>query len=218
MNEGLVLTVGEVAALIGLSPHTIRSWERRYNLLTPRRSVSNQRRYSWEDVEMLKRVMQIRGRQGGSLKLAVQEATGALVSVPTSPTVSSGPLPSEPGSENFWRTAADLYLGPVAIVGRRGYILDCNLAFARLAGQDRDKLRGVHFADLVDPNDRFKATQFYKRPLTRRQGWELTLKVREGLPRTFSFEGAPARDQETAVFVCLASPRMPPIPDQAPSF
>jgi PAS domain S-box-containing protein len=205
MNEELLLTVGEVAALIGLSPHTIRSWERRYDLLTPRRSSSNQRRYTLADVETLQRVKQIRGRQGGSLKLAVQEATGAAVSRPMSRLP-----PSESASESLWRTAADLYLGAVAIVGPRGYILDCNLAFARLAGQDREELRGGHLADLVDPSERFKATQFYKRPLTRRQGWELTLKQSEGSPRTFSFEAEPARDRETAVLICRASPPTPP--------
>ncbi|PZR97883.1 MAG: hypothetical protein DLM67_06885 [Candidatus Nephthysia bennettiae] len=219
MNEGLILTVGEVAALIGLSPHTIRSWERRYDLLTPRRTVSNQRRYSREDVETLMRVKQIRGQQRGSLKLAVQEATGASLRIPTPPATSSRPPRSEAAaSANLWRTVADLYLGPVAIVGPRGYILDCNLAFARLAGRDREQLRGGHFADLVDPDDRFKATQFYKRPLTRRKGWELSLKVAEGLPRIFSFDGTPARDDETAVFVCRASPRTSPVPDQGTSF
>jgi PAS domain-containing protein len=165
MKEELLLTVGEVAVLIGLSPHTIRSWERRYDFLTPRRSVSNQRRYSLEDVEVLKRVKQIRGRRGGSLKLAVQEATGALARIPMSAATSSGSQPSDAAPDNLWRTAADLYLGPVAMVGPRGYILDCNFAFAQLAGQDREELRGGGlFIDLVDPGDHFKATQFYKRP------------------------------------------------------
>jgi PAS domain S-box-containing protein len=218
MNEGLLFTVGEAAALIGLSPHTIRSWERRYGFLTPQRSPSNQRRYSLDDVETLKRVKQIRSLRGSSLRLAVQEATGALVEVPASPATSSRPQPSEAVSENSWRTAADLFLGPVAIVGPRGYILDCNLAFARLAGQNRDQLQGGRFADLVDSEDRFKATQFYKRPLTRRQGWELSLRVPKGLPRTFSFEGAPARDHDRAVFVCRACPVSPPVPDEIPAF
>jgi PAS domain-containing protein len=215
MNERPLFTVGEAAVLIGLSPHTIRSWERRYGFLTPQRSPSNQRRYSLEDVETLKRVKQIRSLRGSSLRLAVQEATGAVVEVPPSPATSSPPQPGEAASENSWRTAADLFLGPVAIVGPRGYILDCNLPFARLAGQNRDQLRGGLFSDLVDPEDRFKATQFYKRPLTRRRGWELSLRVPEGWPRTFSFEGAPARDQGRAVLVCRASPVASPVPDEA---
>jgi PAS domain-containing protein len=206
MNEELLLTVGEVAALIGLSPHTIRSWERRYDFLTPRRSLSNQRRYSWGDVETLKRVKQIRGGRGGSLKLAVQEATGALVRDPVPPPTSARPHPLEAAPDSVWRTTADLYLGPVVIIGPRGDVLDCNLAFARLADQDREQLRGALFVDLVDPGHRPKAAQFCRKPLTRRKGWELNLKVSAEVPPAYSFDGALARHQEKAVLICRASP------------
>src|SRR5438067_105835 len=49
-------TIGEVATLIGVSPHTIRAWERRYRVVTPRRTPSRQRRYSADEVEALRRL------------------------------------------------------------------------------------------------------------------------------------------------------------------
>lgn len=194
-----------MAVLIGLSPHTIRSWEQRYGLLTPRRSGSNQRRYSSEDVETLKRVKQIRGRRGVSLKLAIQEATGAVRETEGKASCSVPPPSNAP--DRLWRRATDIYVGPVVMIGPRGCILDCNLAFAGLTGRDRAELLGLPFADLVVLGDRLKAAQLYRRPLAKRQSWELTLKVTAGEPRTCSFEGTPAEDEGAGVLICLASLR-----------
>jgi PAS domain S-box-containing protein len=214
LNEQLVLTVGEVAALIGLSPHTIRSWERRYDFLTPRRSASNQRRYSMEDVEILKRVKKIRGGRGGSLKLAVQEATGALVRGPIAAAPSSGVHPIAAAPDSVWRTAADLYLGPVVIIGARGHIVDCNVAFTHLSGRDREDLRGALFVDVVIPADRSRAAEFYRRPLTRRKRWELILKTAAGQPGTHLMDGEPARHEDQAVLICRATPLERPAPNR----
>ena len=205
MREDRLLTVGEVAVLIGLSPHTIRSWEQRYGFRTPRRSGGNQRRYSMDDVETLRRVKQIRARRGVSLKLAIEEATGAVPQAQMS-AIWPGPT-SATASDGLWRKAADLYVGPLVMIGPRGYILDCNLAFADLIGRDRAELLGLPFVDLVVVDDRFKAAQLHRRPLARRQGWELTLKVAAGQPRTCSFEGAPAEDEGVRALICLATSR-----------
>ena len=48
--------IGEVAALVGLSPATIRAWERRHGIVAPGRSRFQHRRYSSDDVETLRRV------------------------------------------------------------------------------------------------------------------------------------------------------------------
>jgi len=58
---GLNYTIGTLATLTGLSQHTIRAWERRYEALSPKRSDGNRRLYDEEDVErltVLKRVVQ----------------------------------------------------------------------------------------------------------------------------------------------------------------
>ena len=46
-------TIGTLSELSGLSQHTIRAWERRYNALIPIRSETNRRVYRPEDLERL---------------------------------------------------------------------------------------------------------------------------------------------------------------------
>lgn len=52
--SGRHLPIGEVSRLTGVSCDLIRAWERRYGLLKPRRSTSNARLYSTEDVARLR--------------------------------------------------------------------------------------------------------------------------------------------------------------------
>lgn len=49
----LKYTIGTLASLSGLSPHTIRAWERRYGALSPERTESNRRVYGLADLERL---------------------------------------------------------------------------------------------------------------------------------------------------------------------
>ena len=46
-------SIGELALLVQIKPHTIRIWEQRYNLLTPSRSEGNTRYYSEEQLMKL---------------------------------------------------------------------------------------------------------------------------------------------------------------------
>ena len=39
------LSIAEVARELGVSPRTIRSWERRYDLVSPTRTLGGHRRY-----------------------------------------------------------------------------------------------------------------------------------------------------------------------------
>ena len=48
-----------VASLTGISPTTLRAWERRYDVVEPRRSDSGYRVYSDVDVATLSRVKQL---------------------------------------------------------------------------------------------------------------------------------------------------------------
>ena len=48
-----------VASLTGISPTTLRAWERRYGLPAPRRSSSAYRLYSDRDVERIRRVREL---------------------------------------------------------------------------------------------------------------------------------------------------------------
>ena len=49
----ITYTIGTLASKTGLSQHTIRAWERRYEALSPDRSGTNRRLYREEDVERL---------------------------------------------------------------------------------------------------------------------------------------------------------------------
>jgi DNA-binding transcriptional MerR regulator/methylmalonyl-CoA mutase cobalamin-binding subunit len=51
---GVSYSIKTVAAETGLSPHTIRAWERRYQTLTPGRTGTNRRAYGERDLARLK--------------------------------------------------------------------------------------------------------------------------------------------------------------------
>ncbi len=57
MDDGR--SVGEAAALLGLAPATLRSWQRRYGLHPSRRSAGGHRRYTTEDLHRLGRVREL---------------------------------------------------------------------------------------------------------------------------------------------------------------
>lgn len=48
------LTINHVAELSGVSAHTLRAWEKRYSAITPNRTPSGRRTYSFNDVEKIR--------------------------------------------------------------------------------------------------------------------------------------------------------------------
>ena len=57
-----LLEIGEVARELGVPPSTLRTWERRYRLVVPRRGPSGQRLYDAQQITVLRSVLaQIRG-------------------------------------------------------------------------------------------------------------------------------------------------------------
>jgi DICT domain-containing protein len=67
------LSIREVAEQTGVAAGTIRMWEQRYGFPTPQRTESGYRRYSPDDVDMLRRAQAYRDR-GLSVSAAVQRA------------------------------------------------------------------------------------------------------------------------------------------------
>ena len=49
-----VYSIDAVSGMTGLRPATLRSWEKTYGLITPRRTAGGHRLYSGEDVERIK--------------------------------------------------------------------------------------------------------------------------------------------------------------------
>jgi DNA-binding transcriptional MerR regulator len=72
--------VGFVARLSGLSTHTLRAWEKRYQGLSPARSHSGRRLYSPEEVERVKVLAELT-RKGHSISQIVKFDYNELVSL-----------------------------------------------------------------------------------------------------------------------------------------
>ncbi len=173
----VTFSISEVAEMVGVSAHAIRAWERRYRTVKPIRTKSNQRRYTPEDVESLARMKSAARVQGLSLRLAaVEQETGHLANVlALSPAFEvAGAHAYEPDA---WRAVADLLRRLVFVIDSRGRIVDVNVAVARAAHVLRSRLRGLSFADMVDPYDRAKAVMAYRSGARQRKGWDLNLRI-----------------------------------------
>jgi PAS domain-containing protein len=208
MSAPAEFTIGEVASMIGFSPHTIRAWERRHNILKPQRTPSGQRRYTSEDVELLREVIQSVVVRGLTLKVAVRAAHGGLALQPAedgaaglrAETVPVPKMPQEPGAP--WRAVADFMPQLIAILDEGGGIVDANVALVSAAGCLREQLRGVRFVDFADPYDRAKAVTAFRPPFQRRRGWELNLRMpaRHAL---YSFDCLPIRAGESQFLIVI---------------
>jgi DNA-binding transcriptional MerR regulator len=77
------ITIGDLAEQTGLTVATLRAWESRYGLPTPRRSPSGHRRYSPADAEQVRQVLRLRAG-GLSLEAAIARARD-LSSAPATP-------------------------------------------------------------------------------------------------------------------------------------
>ena len=198
MNEEASFSISEVAAMVGLTAHTIRAWERRYGILKPARTAATHRRYTMDDVDLLRQVKQGVSLKGLSLKLAARWARGDLPETEfeaPAPAALKAQSAEPPVEEVPWRAMADLSPSPMVIVSTDGRIVDANIAFARAAGVVRGGLRNTRFVDLVDPHDRAKAVKAYRPPLVQRRGWELNLKTKT-VAGLYSFDCWPLRRGE----------------------
>src|SRR5689334_17821593 len=68
------LEIGAVARELGVAPSTLRTWERRYHLVTPHRGSQGQRLYDSEQIALLRRVL-TQLRQGVRARAAHELAT-----------------------------------------------------------------------------------------------------------------------------------------------
>ncbi|MDO5740431.1 MAG: MerR family transcriptional regulator [Ornithinimicrobium sp.] len=82
--EGPQYTVKQVAQIVGVSPATVRAWERRYGVVSPKRSESSYRLYDDEDVARLSR-MGLLVRAGRPASLAAAQVLGEAATPAASP-------------------------------------------------------------------------------------------------------------------------------------
>lgn len=204
-------TIGEVAAMIGFSPHTIRAWERRHKLLKPFRTASGQRRYTSEDIELLREVINGVVVRGLTLKVAVRAARGD-VSVHAGDRASANGHAEAPlafvgpavGEElpAPWRAVADFLPMLIAILDEHGAILDANVRLASATGCVREQLQGRRLLDFVDPYDRAKAVTAFRPPFQRRRGWELNLRLPGG-EAIYAFDCLPIRSGARQLLIVI---------------
>jgi PAS domain-containing protein len=183
MTNELDFTIGEVAAMLGMAPATIRAWERRYQAAEPRRSAAGRRRYTIDDITELHRVKALIASGRRSVRLAVLEAQG---SAPPHPFPVRSVVPSG-GSPLPWKAVVDAIPGVVLFLSSEGRILDVNRSAAETFGVSSGGLTvGPRFVDLVHSHDRGKAVKLYSPPLQERRAWEVNMRTTP--PRTYSFD------------------------------
>lgn len=68
-----LISIGELSRLTGASEATLRSWERRHNLLRPERLPGGHRRYRLEDAELVRHVLAERAA-GAPMAMAIARA------------------------------------------------------------------------------------------------------------------------------------------------
>jgi PAS domain-containing protein len=173
--------------MVGLSPHTIRAWERRYRVPTPTRAPNNQRRYTLEDVEALIRMKDAASVRSTSLRLAAAELEQGHLADLLLPSAAGAGARRGRYEPDLWRWAADLLPQLILVLENGGRIADANMAVARAAGMLRSQVRELHFVDMVEPYDRAKAVRAYRSLDGERRGWELNLEIGK-LTGLYSFD------------------------------
>lgn len=67
MNDKIYFRIGEVAELVGVKPHVLRSWEQAVPAIRPGKTPSNQRRYRRRDVELFREIDRLLHHEGYTL-------------------------------------------------------------------------------------------------------------------------------------------------------
>lgn len=82
LPEKNFFSMGEVSRFCGVSPHTLRYWERRAGIPRPTRIPSGHRRYERKDLEAIMRLKNLLQNQGmtlsGARKLILRELRGHI--------------------------------------------------------------------------------------------------------------------------------------------
>ena len=73
MGEEKTYSISDAAEALGVTPPTLRSWELRYGLVTPRRTAGGHRRYTEEDIDRLRLFVQLAKRSRAKNSAAVLE-------------------------------------------------------------------------------------------------------------------------------------------------
>ncbi len=67
MEEKLYYDTNEVADMLGVEPSKLRYWEKHFPQLRPRRDARNRRRFTKEDIEIIRRIIYQKEIQGRTI-------------------------------------------------------------------------------------------------------------------------------------------------------
>jgi len=114
-------SIGEAAAIVGVSTHVIRSWERRLSIGLNHRTQSNQRRYWLEDVQRFAAIRKLHVVGGLTL---VESAARALSAKSES---SADPPRLEPAfTKEYWARLIDLLPSLLLVLDEAGKVITAN--------------------------------------------------------------------------------------------
>jgi DNA-binding transcriptional MerR regulator len=214
MTEPTLFSIGEVAAILGMSPHTIRAWERRYQVLMPRRNAAQQRRYTASDVDQLLKVKQLVTRYGFSLKVAVETAQGEL-SISAMSAAADREPPDRGDSrrqpdrdERFWQSVFDLVPQAIVILNRTGRIREANATAAHLFAHPVQRLVGRRLTDFVAAPARKLVGDFLQGAFSQSRVFEAPLRSARDAPNCW-FDCRPFMSDCELWLAVFASPVSP---------
>ncbi len=82
MKDKLFYTISEVSEELKVSQPTLRFWEREFKQIKPHRTLNGQRRYTKEDVEVLRKIKALTHERGLTLSGAKKILRGAYNNLP----------------------------------------------------------------------------------------------------------------------------------------
>ena len=165
-------SIGEAAAIVGVSTHVIRSWERRLSIGLNHRTRSNQRRYWLEDVQRFAAIRKL--HVVGGLPL-VESAARALSARSEASTDSPRVEPSR--MKDYWARLIDILPSLLLVLDETGKVMTAN-ATARAKLNVR---MGSSFTRFAPGGWRHTYQALRRGAGTRRQPTILAMRSRSGI-------------------------------------
>ncbi len=69
----LYYDTNEVAEMVGCEPSAIRYWENKFPQLSPKRDSRNRRRFNERDIDIIRKIMHQKDKQGRTIKGAREQ-------------------------------------------------------------------------------------------------------------------------------------------------
>ncbi len=71
LDENSFFTISKTAKIVGVQSHVLRFWEKKFNSIKPKKSLSGRRYYSSKDIEFLLMIKKLLYEEGFTIKGAV---------------------------------------------------------------------------------------------------------------------------------------------------